>query len=350
MHYNLKKYLIFGLITSLLFSTTLFGLTKNFISANTIPEDIYNAARNNKLTNATFNQRIIFYVELLQDIDYGHINYVENFNSSYSPKQYLIELFNKDEFTYIFNKFDCVTYIETVLALAYIEDKADLTTYKKFQDKFEAHLKAIRYQYSTATFWHRNHFTATEWFPNNHLLFSPVTTQLSSEILVALAFINRTGWVYKFKFEQQYKKDFTEDNLHQLIISIQNDEAALRQVSSIPYIPIDINNIKKLTTPSIIKKWPEVSIVNIVRTNWDLTATIGTELNISHQGLVIKQKDTMGKYQLYFMHATSVDLKKTTKILLTDYLSKFLDHETIKGINVYSINNAMKEHLSHNSE
>lgn len=245
---------------SLLFSTTLFGLTKDLIQANTIPEHIYKAALNNKLSGATFNQRIIFYAELLQDIDYGHINYVENFNSSYSPKQYLTELFNKDEFTYIFNKLDCVTYIETVLALAYIENQADLTTFKKFQDKFEAHLKAIRYQYSSATFWNRNHFTATEWFPNNHLLFSPITTRLSSEILVASAFINRTGWVYKVKFEEKYKnwknQDFTEDNLHRLIISIQDDEASLRQISSIPYIPIAINHIKKLTMPSIIKKWP----------------------------------------------------------------------------------------------
>lgn len=50
------------------------------------------------------------------------------------------------------------------------------------------------------------------------------------------------------------------------------------------------------------------------------------------------------------MHATSVEPNKTTKILLTEYLNKFIDHETIKGINVYSINKAMAEHLLHNSE
>lgn len=65
---------------------------------------------------------------------------------------------------------------------------------------------------------------------------------------------------------------------------------------------------------------------------------------------MIKQKDTTGRYQLYFMHATSVEPNKTTKILLTEYLNKFIDHETIKGINVYSINKAMAEHLLHNSE
>ena len=66
----------------------------------------------------------------------------------------------------------------------------------------------------------------------------------------------------------------------------------------------------------------------MVRPNWDLEATIGTRLDVSHLGFVIHTP-----VGIMFRHASSTQ-KRVVETSLLDYLHDCLDNPTIKGINI----------------
>ena len=81
----------------------------------------------------------------------------------------------------------------------------------------------------------------------------------------------------------------------------------------------------------IIKQIPNGAIVEIIRPNWDLYKVIGTNLNVSHLGFVVWEKD-----KPYFIHASS-DKLMVVKTPLIEYLNIARDNPTIKGINIQII-------------
>ncbi len=62
-----------------------------------------------------------------------------------------------------FDGFDCMTLVETCLALALSESSRDVLPY----------LEKIRYREGIADFYHRNHFVSVDWLPNNRWLIEP---------------------------------------------------------------------------------------------------------------------------------------------------------------------------------
>ena len=99
--------------------------------------------------------------------------------------------------------------------------------------------------------------------------------------------------------------------------------------SSLPYIPLErILHPSGTVNRAIIKKIPHGSIINVVRPNWDLRKTIGTRINVSHQGLAIWKQ---GK--LYFRHASS----HQGKIIDSPFVEQFKEYAkspSIKGLNI----------------
>ena len=102
-----------------------------------------------------------------------------------------------DEFLYDFKQFNCVTYVETVFALANIDYKqADPNV---LFTAFIQNLKNIRYKNGESTLLHRNHFTSLDWIPNNQDLFKDITTELAEPNIpyTAQAKINRAEFFKK---------------------------------------------------------------------------------------------------------------------------------------------------------
>ena len=77
---------------------------------------------------------------------------------------------------------------------------------------------------------------------------------------------------------------------------------------------------------------PHASIIEIVRPNWHLKDKIGTNLHVSHVGFAIR--NSAG--DLLFRHASS-EHQKVEEVKLIDYLGRYCDSPTIKGINVQKI-------------
>lgn len=226
--------------------------------------------------------------------------------------------------------FDCTTYVETVLALAISKenDPNDVLT----------NLTKIRYRNSVVDFYTRNHFIDADWIPNNKWLLTDVTQKLGGqeEVAIAEALINKPGWYSKFTTKRLNRKNLSEAELGLLVEKLHRGGSSEESKNvAIPYVKLSaiFDESGTVINEKILDRMPEASVVNIVRPNWNLSEVIGTNMNVSHQGIVIRKSD--GK--LYLRHASSAGDKVVSEILLVDYLKPFLKSPTIKGFNVLAI-------------
>lgn len=218
-----------------------------------------------------------------------------------------------------FKVFDCTTYVETVMALS---KSPDLKSFVK-------NILDIRYRDGIISHRRRNHFTSLDWIPNNYKILNDVTASIGP-VEYATAIIDKKSW-YQKKGPQDIKRpDLTGQKFRDLLKEFKNLGKDYKpQKASIPYI-----TLKTLfKNPQLIKSIPHGSIINIVRPNWDLTDSIGTHLNVSHQGIAIWN---YGK--LYYRHASSFPHKIVKDTAFKEYFSKYLGSETLKGINIQELN------------
>jgi len=255
---------------------------------------------------------------------YGFLAY-ENEQVSGDIEKKFYGLMTNHEFMYEFETLDCVTYVENVLALSNLKEIDEI--------HFSKALKNIRYKSGVDKFLFRNHFHSIDWLPNNRNHLRDITKKIAKKYKISKTEINRLAWVYHLKIVQAYKalqesqnKPFTEATLKK--------ELAKQKI----FLPLITALIPYVETQEIlskyddyVKKFPLLSIVHIIRPQWDLTASIGTYLDVSHLGFVIKKNN-----ELLFRHANSED-GKVVELSFKDYLQKISSSTTIKGINIAEI-------------
>ncbi|MDE1463295.1 N-acetylmuramoyl-L-alanine amidase-like domain-containing protein [Spartinivicinus poritis] len=265
---------------------------------------------------------------------------------------------------YRFDKFDCTTFVETVMAIA-ISDTSD---------SFLNNINNIRYKAGYVSYTTRNHFPSLDWIPNNQVFFEDITRSISGETTAqAVAIIDKKAWYKASKITRIQSIDIDENNKQQLLEQLKAEgEQFEPKQASLPYIPLDsifvqttptsevlqerANKLRSIQTDEslsdkerkakikqfnlenriadsvinqpLLDKIPSGSIINVVRPNWNLKKWIGTNMNVSHQGLAIRKN---GK--LYFRHASSSQ-NAVVDVEFTQYFSKFLLSPTLKGVNV----------------
>lgn len=225
---------------------------------------------------------------------------------------------------YRFDTFDCTTFVETIISLA-ISSSAD---------SFEENMRSIRYADGVIDYLTRNHFPSLQWIPNNiqngHLQEINDLILNPSERLWAEAQINIPNWLLKLNssaiqipFISEAKKQNLLNELHALA------PYYIPILARLNYIPIKA----LLHKPELLINIPHGSLVNFVRPNWDLTESAGTHMNVSHQGLLFWIKDT-----LYLRHASNSGIKKVADIPFIEYLQRFENHATMKGVHFMALN------------
>jgi hypothetical protein len=149
-----------------------------------------------------------------------------------------------------------------------------------------------------------------------------------TDILIAEALIDFPAWIQSHRVDQ----------INVPLASLKEREELLRQLKEESHYPeaqtvripyLSINMI--LARPHLLKKIPSGVIVNFVRPNWDLTETAGTHQNISHQGFLFRINKS-----LYLRHASSTGVVEELPFI--DYLKRFRNHPTLKGIHLLKIN------------
>ena len=93
-----------------------------------------------------------------------------------------------------------------------------------------------------------------------------------------------------------------------------------------------ISIARLLREPALLRKIPDGAVINFVRPNWDLTDSLGTRMNVSHQGLVFQS--VRGPI---LRHASISGEKKVIESGLLSYLKTFEDHPTLKGIHLLKV-------------
>lgn len=228
--------------------------------------------------------------------------------------------------------FDCLTFVNTTLALAI---SSDLT-------EFRRHLLRINYYDGEPRYEKRFHFMSVDWNPQNAKwgLLHDITQTINDEqgdpiFAMASAEINRPNWFrHRTLADIKLLKAISAAEAERLLLKLKNCAQQVRaEEGRLPYLPLDKLLINGEPDQNLLTQIPSGSVVEIVRPAWDLRASIGTYLNVSHLGFVLRIKD-----DLIFRHASSLD-KHVVDIPLVEYLRKIgLPNATIKGINIQTVN------------
>lgn len=223
---------------------------------------------------------------------------------------------------YRFDTFDCTTFVETIVSLALTRDV----------ETFEAHMDKIRYENSQVDYLTRNHDPSLNWVPNN--LKNGIFTEINHLILpasqrkMAEAVLDLPNWLRKIQLSEIRVPQASDTERMNLLEELRAMSSQYQPVvSKLEYLPINTLVAK----PSVLKLIPNGSVVSFVRPNWDLTDTLGMHINVSHQGLIFQRKEGP-----ILRHASTTGL--VTEILLLDYLKKYVDHATMKGIHLLKVN------------
>ncbi len=222
---------------------------------------------------------------------------------------------------YRFDTFDCTTLIETVLALARARTVGE----------FETTLDLIRYEDGDVDYLKRNHFTDLQWIPETirqgQLSESTHLLAPAGDLKLAQALINFPGWLRAHTLNQIIVPEASTAERQAILEELRErgNEFSV-ELAQVPYVSIKTI----LENPSLLDRLPEVTVVNFVRPNWDLTASAGTHLNISHQGFLFRKG-----MKVILRHASTQG--KVEDVSFLEYLEIFRNHPTLKGVHILSI-------------
>lgn len=220
---------------------------------------------------------------------------------------------------YRFDQFDCMTYVETVIALSRSRNWSE----------FERKIIDLRYINTPISFANRHHFVESTWIASAQEkgFVKDVTNDIASNQMRKISKqIDVRGWIDRI---QPLSLGFSLSDVPSRSNLIQNLESEK--------ILAEINYISKeqiLKNPELLKKIPTGSIVFfLVGKNSKFEKQIGTDLLVFHSGLVFQ---TPNSTQL--RHASS--RSRSSKVVIDDLHSIFLDESrmpNVLGIHVEKI-------------
>ena len=188
-------------------------------------------------------------------------------------------------------RFDCTTYVETVLA----------RTLARSPEDFACILRNIRYQDGQVDFLDRLHLPDSEWLPHQQQLgiLRDVTAaaEFKTYARVVEATVNRADWLKRLG-PADVKKNVTPAEKVELAAALHRraDDYTPQRVR-LDYLPLEALQQAELT-----KLLPSGAVFNVVRRSprWIVRGrVVRVEALISHQGFLIRKGD-----QVYVRSAT----------------------------------------------
>lgn len=226
--------------------------------------------------------------------------------------------------------FDCMTYVSTVLALV---ESTNL-------NEFIRNIKKINYRNNSVNYVERNHFVEMDWNEKNHrngflndITATLVDTQGLSIANEATVILEKPAWYQKKMADTlKYFTPLKTKKIQRLLAKLHTFKTH-NVKSTIVYIPIARFFTAK-GTPNLFlfNQIPNGAVIEII-TQWNLKPFIGTNLNVVHMGIAIRNQ-----HGLIFREASSI-AGNVTDVLLSHYLFASWQSKTpIKGINIQRIN------------
>ncbi len=237
------------------------------------------------------------------------------------------------------DQFDCVTFVDTVLALTHAPDF----------EQFKKMMLQIRYaneqiDYTQRTDW----FTDLEWNPHVQRLgyIQEATLQIADSSKQSIArfaktIINKPEWYAQKTLYNLDLPHLSAEEIQQRLTELKAEAKKFTaQLSLLSYIPLTaLFDAEGQPDSALWNQLPPLAVIEIVRPNWrpvnpkDKSMDYGTHLNVSHIGIAIQTKNDR-----LFYHAASA--KTIVCLPLVTYLQAFLDDNRtspISGIHIEEI-------------
>lgn len=219
--------------------------------------------------------------------------------------------------TFSLSKFDCTTYVETMLAIGFAKNQSDIPN----------QLNQVRYQGDAIDFFQRNHFIVSDWIPSNtkKSFITEITASLTPEksaYKTDSRTLKKTFWFFHRVVDLMEKQNKTPKEV-------------LSELSKVPLVPpredkatfISADYFRE-NADQLQQNLPDVSIVMIVRRNTNVPTLV------THTGFVIKKNG-----RLYFNHAPQAKPWKVQEQLLEDYFKDMDAHRApVEGLLFLKIN------------
>lgn len=217
------------------------------------------------------------------------------------------------------DRFDCQTYVETVMAEALSRGPEDFATT----------MNAVRYRDGQVTYFDRNHFPESDWIPNNtHAGFiADITAEVSPTLVrTSHVYIDKPGWIRALTVAAIQIPGLDESAKVRRLAELRMEGSGIPGVAaSVPYLPLAVAMRKEIQD-----RIPSGSVLSVVRENW-YPAGEGTGMAISHMGFAIRKNGI-----LYYRNASTTEMRVVDQTL-TNYLEKYRKSKTIKGIHLLQV-------------
>lgn len=207
--------------------------------------------------------------------------------------------------------FDCLTYVNTVLALAYAGQEAQILP----------NLVAVNYLNNSVSYVSRCHYMTSDWLVKNvqDRRLQWITESLGFAVHTATGVLNRKQF-FSEKTAQQLRliESVTDAEKQQRVAELH----ALDEAEAIP-VSITYCHWAELFNSSQQLKaaLPAVSLMLVVRPSAAYVQSCGM---VTHLGFVLNEEN-----ELFFVHAKHNE--SIQKERLTDYLQRFLDSPSVEG-------------------
>ena len=133
---------------------------------------------------------------------------------------------------YRFDKFDCQTYVSTILALACAKNV----------QSFQHNINFIDYKNGYVSFINRNHFADADWAPQNihNGFIKDINDQIAgNNIALATTYINRKTWLQNLPVTRIHIAQLTEQQRNLKLLQLHHlSQLVSNQQANIKYIPL----------------------------------------------------------------------------------------------------------------
>ncbi|MDF1655567.1 MAG: DUF1460 domain-containing protein [Coxiellaceae bacterium] len=224
--------------------------------------------------------------------------------------------------------FDCVTYINMVLALWLAKDWDD------FADK----ILCVNYYKSNPSYLTRFHFMSVDWNVQNALnnivediTYTIVDKNNQPVIEEATCMIEKPRWL-SFRSLEDIKllEHIDEHEAKNRLLELHQQAAFYHDIENItPYVPLQaLFDADQQPNEALFQQIPAGCLLEIVRPDWPLREQIGSNINISHVGFVFDGDDG-----LQYRQASTVS-NEVVDVPLIEYLKHCAKSPTVGGINL----------------
>ncbi len=225
------------------------------------------------------------------------------------------------------DQFDCVTYVNFVLAL----------TFSQNLEQFRHNVLRVNYYDAEPVYEKRFHFMSVDWNPQNQNngfvedITLQIAKQFNEDVLYTDTSIDRPGFLLSHDFSNLRLLQQEEGvELKERLLAMRLLAATVEtEHSQLPFLPATAFFVAKgEPREDLIAAIPEGSIIEIVQSNRDLITTIGTNIDVLHLGFGIWRHD-----KLWFRQASSMT-QCVYDSLFSDYLIDQMSKQPGIGINV----------------